>query len=157
MVVAFISMKGGVGKTTLAVHAYGYAKREGLNVWLVDMDAQGSSSAWLDGNESDAQCYHLTDHQEAKEAIAARRADSDLVIVDGGAGLMDATKAGLVVADIAVIPTRASRIDYTATMEVLRVANQVRVERGRQSAKILLVPSMVIAVQLTTNQHLVDL
>ena len=157
MVVAFISIKGGVGKSTLAAHAYGYAKREGLNVWLVDMDAQGSSSAWLDGNETDAQCYHLPDSKEALEAIAARRADSDLVIVDGGAGLMDATKAGLLVADLAVIPTRASRIDYNATMEVLRVANQVRVERGSASAKILVVPSMVSAGQLTTNQLLDEL
>ena len=147
-------MKGGVGKTTLAVHAYGYAKREGLNVWLVDMDAQGSSSAWLDGNDSDAQCYHLPNTKEASEAIAARRADSDLVIVDGGAGLADATKIGLMYADIAVIPTRASRIDYNATMEVLRLANNARVERKKKAAKILVVPSMVGAGHLTTNQLL---
>jgi len=153
-------MKGGVGKTTLAVHAYGYAKREGLNVWLVDMDAQGSSSAWVDGEKKDAQCHHITDPVEASKAIAARRADSDLVIVDGGAGLMDATKAGLLVADLAVIPTRASRIDYNATMEVLRLANQIRVERGKRgekAAKILVVPSMVSAGQLTTNQLLDEL
>ena len=86
MVIAFISIKGGVGKSTLAAHAYGYAKREGLNVWLVDTDAQGSSSAWVDGEKEDAQCYHITDPVEAAKAIKARRADSDLVIVDGGAG-----------------------------------------------------------------------
>ena len=157
MVIAFISMKGGVGKTTLAVHAYGYAKREGLNAWLVDMDSQGSSSAWLDGNDKDAQCYHLPDSKDAAEAITARRADSDIVILDGGAGLVDATKTGLLVADLAVIPTRASRIDYNATMEVLRVANQVRVERGRGAANILVVPSMINAGQLTTNQLLDEL
>ena len=29
VIIAFISLKGGVGKSTLAVHAYGYAQREG--------------------------------------------------------------------------------------------------------------------------------
>jgi len=155
VVIAFISIKGGVGKSTLAAHAYGYAKREGLNVWLVDMDTQGTSSAWVDGEKQDAQCHHITDPVEASKAIEARRADNDLVIVDGGAGLADATKIGLMYADIAVIPTRASRIDYNATMEVLRLANDARVERGgKKAAKILVVPSMIGAGHLTTNQLL---
>jgi len=154
VVIAFISIKGGVGKSTLAAHAYGYAKREGLNVWLVDMDAQGTSSAWVDGEKQDAQCYHITDPSEASKAIEARRADSDLVIVDGGAGLTDATKIGLMAVDIAVIPTRASRIDYKATEQVLCLADDVRVARGKKAAKILVVPSMISAGQLTTNQLL---
>jgi cellulose biosynthesis protein BcsQ len=157
VIIAFISMKGGVGKSTLAAHAYSYAKRQGLNVWLVDMDAQGSSSAWLDGNEENAQCYHIPKPADAVEAIKTRNADSDVVIVDGGGGLELATKAGLMVADLAVIPTRASRIDYNATMEVLRLANQVRVERGRDAARVLVVPSMIMAGQLTTNQLLDEL
>jgi cellulose biosynthesis protein BcsQ len=63
-------MKGGVGKSTLAVHAYEYARRQRQSAWLVDMDPQGSSSAWLDGNDPKANCYHLVD---PKQALAATR------------------------------------------------------------------------------------
>ena len=154
VVIAFISIKGGVGKSTLAAHAYGYAKREGLNVWLVDMDEQGSSSAWLDGNETDAQCYHITNPVEASKCVEATKDDCDLVIVDGGAGLTDATKIGLLFADIAVIPTRASRLDFNVTEQVLCLADEARVQRGKKAAKILVVPSMINAGQLTTSKLL---
>lgn len=157
MIIAFISLKGGVGKSTLAVHAYGYAKREGMSAWLVDMDVQASGSQWLDGIDPEANCYHLPDEDEAKKAIKARSGDSDVVVVDGGGGLIGPTKVGLMIADLVVIPVKASRLDYTATMEVLRLANQAKVARGKNAARIIVVPSMIQAGQLVTNQLLDEL
>ncbi|MFZ9079720.1 MAG: ParA family protein [Alphaproteobacteria bacterium] len=157
MIIAFISLKGGVGKSTLAVHAYGYAKREGMSVWLVDTDIQGSASQWLDAIDPEANCYHLTDASDAEKAVKARNADSDIVIIDGGAGLVEPTKVGLMLADVVVIPTKASRLDYTATMEVLRLANQAKVARGKKAAQVIVVPSMIQAGQLVTSQLLDEL
>ena len=157
MIIAFISLKGGVGKSTLAVHAYGYAAREGKNAWLVDMDVQGSASQWLDDIDSNANCYHLPDAVEAEKAVKARSMDSDIVVLDGGGGLIEPTKVGLMLADLVVIPVKASRLDYTATMEVLRLANQAKVARGKNAARIIVVPSMIQAGQLVTNQLLDEL
>jgi len=157
VIIAFVSMKGGVGKSTLAVHAYAYAKREGKSAWLVDMDPQRSSSEWLDGNDSNAKCYHLTKTEDAAAAVRERSKDTDWVIIDGGGGLIDPTRVGLLLADVVVIPTKASRIDYSATMEVLRLANQARVERGKNAARVMVVPSMVMAGQLVTNQLIDEL
>ena len=157
MIIAFISLKGGVGKSTLAVHAYGYAAREGKNAWLVDMDVQGSASQWLDGIDPNANCYHLPDAGEAEKAVKARSMDSDIVVLDGGGGLIEPTKVGLMLADLVVIPVKASRLDYAATMEVLRLANQAKVARGKNAARIIVVPSMIQAGQLVTNQLLDEL
>jgi chromosome partitioning protein len=157
MIVAFVSMKGGVGKSTLAVHAYEYARRNGMSAWLVDMDPQASSSQWLDANDPDSNCYHLTDTVEATKAAQARNADHDWVIIDGGGGLANATKAGMLIADHILIPTKASLIDYTATLEVLRLANQVRAERGREAGSVTVVPSMIMAGQLMTNKLMDEL
>ena len=157
MIIAFISLKGGVGKSTLAVHAYGYAKREGMNAWLVDMDVQASASQWLDAIDSESNCYHLPDVNDAEKAIKARSSDSDIVIIDGGGGLIQPTKAGLMLADLVVIPTKASRLDYAATLEVLRLANQAKVARGKNAARVIVVPSMIQAGQLVTSQLLDEL
>ena len=42
MIVALLSQKGGVGKTTLALHCAGQWVREGRGVTLIDADPQGS-------------------------------------------------------------------------------------------------------------------
>ena len=47
MIVALTNSKGGVGKSTLAVHLAVWWKESGANVALVDADVQGSSSLWL--------------------------------------------------------------------------------------------------------------
>src|SRR5229473_417162 len=46
MIVALLNQKGGVGKTTLALHLAGEWAREGRRVTLVDADPQGSALDW---------------------------------------------------------------------------------------------------------------
>ncbi|WP_042057535.1 ParA family protein, partial [Acidomonas methanolica] len=46
MIVAFLNQKGGVGKTTLALHLAGQWAREGQRVTVIDADPQGSALDW---------------------------------------------------------------------------------------------------------------
>jgi chromosome partitioning protein len=46
-IIALTNPKGGVGKSTVAVHLAAWCYREGRRTVLVDADAQGASSLWL--------------------------------------------------------------------------------------------------------------
>ena len=52
-VIALTNSKGGVGKSTVAVHLAAWCHQQGRRTALVDADAQGASSLWLHEAEPD--------------------------------------------------------------------------------------------------------
>lgn len=50
--VAIISQKGGVGKTTLAVHLAVAAERREMKTAIFDLDPQASAASWADKRQS---------------------------------------------------------------------------------------------------------
>lgn len=58
-VIAVANQKGGVGKTTLAVHLAVGAARRGKRVILVDADPQGNSTSWVLDGQQDGGMYRL--------------------------------------------------------------------------------------------------
>ena len=47
MLIAFVNTKGGVGKTTLAVHTAAWLHDQGARVAAMDVDEQAGTIAWL--------------------------------------------------------------------------------------------------------------
>jgi len=121
-VVGLLSRKGGVGKTTLAVHLAVLAQQAGLRTLLVDLDPQRSAAAWWRAREADTPALVETQPAELRGILDAARADGiDLVVIDTrpSAEADVAHVAG--VADLVLIPTRPAIFDLRAILGTLDV------------------------------------
>ncbi len=127
---AIVSQKGGVGKTTIAVHLAVAAAKNGYSVAIVDLDPQATAAQWSDWRAEDdpnpavVAAPHARLGPTLKEA---ERAGVDLVIIDSPPAADSAAVAAAKAADLVLIPTRASAFDLHAiktTAELVRVASK---------------------------------
>jgi chromosome partitioning protein len=115
-VIALISQKGGVGKTSLAGHLAVEAelKRDGP-VAIIDTDPQGSLSGWWNVRQEETPIFVRGELPKIKSQLK-RLAEQgiELVVIDTPPAITDNIKAVAQVADLAIIPTRPSPHDLRA-------------------------------------------
>ena len=139
MFVAVVNQKGGVGKTTLAVHLAMWFTEQGRRVALVDTDEQRTASRWL--AEADRRVTVVAKHQadELIERAPGLSGSHDVVIADGPANLAECTRALLLVADLAVIPCGPTVPELESTGATVRILRNAQAVRGGQAPTPLLV------------------
>ena len=125
--VALISRKGGAGKTTLACGLAVAGEREGLATALVDLDPQGSASAWANLRVADTPAV-ISGHAGQLSALltAARNAGADLAVIDTAPHSTDAALIAARAADLVLIPCRASVADLHAIGTSIEITRQAR-------------------------------
>jgi chromosome partitioning protein len=115
-VVAFVSQKGGVGKTTLAGHLAVEAERQGAGpVALLDTDPQGSLASWWNVRTAETPIFvrgELANLRNQLDQLDA--AGVGLVIIDTPPAITENIATVVRQADLIVIPTRPSPHDLRA-------------------------------------------
>ena len=142
MIIALLNQKGGVGKTTLALHLAGAWAAHGLRVLVIDADPQGSALDWSEqrSREGLPRLFGVlglareTLHRELSEIAR----DADHVVVDGPPRVTCIARSALLAADVVLVPATPSPFDGWASGEMLRLLGEARIFRPELIARFVL-------------------
>ena len=129
MIIAIANSKGGVGKSTIAVHLAAWLHEQGYRVTLADCDTQQSSSEWIREAVPQVKAVRLDNPDVILNELPVLAADTDFVVADGPGSQTETSRALLLRADLAIVPCKASMLEVRAlakATEVLRVSQDIR-------------------------------
>lgn len=142
MIAALLNQKGGVGKTTLALHLAGAWSAQGRRVLVIDADPQGSALDWAEQRIREGLPRLFGVLGLARETLHKELPDLgrdvDHVIVDGPPRVAGIARSALLAADLVVIPAQPSPFDGWASGEMLRLLDEARIFRPQLRARMLL-------------------
>jgi chromosome partitioning protein len=124
--IALANSKGGVGKSTIAVHLAVAEAEKGRKVALIDSDVQESSTRWLQDLSDQVAVHRLQTPDDILERVPKLLDHYDVIVADGPAGLSEVTRALLLVADMALLPCGPSTLDLRAARDAIRVVRQAQ-------------------------------
>ena len=138
-IIAVANTKGGVGKSTTAVHLAAWLAEQGHNVLLADCDTQHSSSEWIHEANPKVQTVLLDNPNDILNELPHLAEEFDYVVADGPGSQTETSRALLLRTDLAIVPCKASLLEVRAlakATEVLRQAQDIR--QGHPEAVIVL-------------------
>ncbi len=142
MIIVVANSKGGVGKSTLAVHLAAWLSEQGHKVTLADCDTQQSSSEWLREAMPDIRTVRLASPDDILNDLPSLGNEADFVVADGPGSNTETSRALLLRADLALVPCKASMLEVRALAKATDVLRQAQDIRGGKP-KAIIVLSMV--------------
>lgn len=133
--IALLNQKGGVGKTTIAVHLAAGLARRGGRVLLIDADLQGSALDFATARDGDPPFGVVglprpTLHKE----LPSIGGSYDAVVIDGPPRVNDVARSAILASDLVLIPVQPSPYDVWAAAEIVELLRESAVYKADQRA-----------------------
>ncbi len=139
MIIVIANSKGGVGKSTIAVHLAAWLHEQGHRVTLADCDTQHSSSEWAKEAMPEVQSVCLASPDKILDELPRLAQEADFVVADGPGSNTETSRALLLRADLAIVPCKASMLEIRALAQATSVLRQSQdIRKGQPRAIIAL-------------------
>lgn len=140
-VIAVAALKGGVGKSTVALTVATTLHTAGHSVLVADCDPQGTCRAWAAraaeaGHEGPA--VVALDGRQLRRDLERVASAVDVVLVDTPPRLGADARAAMLAADLVLLPTTPGAADLWALQETIAVLAEVRAMRDDLRAAVVL-------------------
>ncbi|ATQ69711.1 MULTISPECIES: ParA family protein [Methylosinus] len=114
--IAFVTQKGGAGKSTLASSIAVAARRAGERVFIIDLDPLQSLVKWSQAREAaDVPVEHVPPAKLGKALAALEKKGVTLVVIDAPGADSENSDAAIRAADLCIIPARPNVFDLWAS------------------------------------------
>jgi len=151
--IALHSLKGGVGKTSLAVHLGAALATDRRRVVLLDADPQESALSWAEWSADQQRPLPYDVHRiDATHTAAAFQRQferltegADLAVVDLPPELAESARFAALTVDLLLVPCTPSALDLRSAHAAVDLARKAREIRRGKLPLVSLVPSMVTA------------
>ncbi|BBO34184.1 hypothetical protein PLANPX_3796 [Lacipirellula parvula] len=139
MMIVFANTKGGVGKSTLAVHLAVWLFDRGAKVALLDVDRQLSARQWIEEVEPQITARTAGTPEDVLSEAQSLAESHDFVIADGPGGLNDSSRTLLILADLAIFPISPSILDLRSVAEATQALKYAQsINGGKVQGRLVL-------------------
>ena len=127
-VIAILNQKGGVGKTTLAVHLATAFARKKRSVLLLDADPQANALDWAAARRGEPH-FPVVGLPKASihKELPALASNYELVIIDGPPRVYDVARSAIMASDLVLVPVQPSPYDVWAAKEIIDLMTEASV------------------------------
>lgn len=129
MKIGVTNLKGGVGKTTVAINLAVCYAHSGYKVCIVDTDTNQNSLQWRGVREENLPKILVVGTTEPKaltKTVNDLSTDYEIIIMDGTPNLSEMNSRVILASDILLIPTRPGANDFRAMDEFFNHLNKAK-------------------------------
>ena len=138
MVIAVVSVKGGTGKSTVALNLAGTLSSEYKRVLIVDADPQGSIARWSEIRKQEEPSILVEPSPLVDKRIRKLTKKYDMVFFDSPPTFKKRMRAVIQSADRLIIPVSPGLADFWSTQKLLDLYREEKEKRPKLDARLLI-------------------
>jgi chromosome partitioning protein len=139
VIIAVQNQKGGVGKTTLAIHVSHALMLRGSRVMLLDADPQGSARDWMAARETKPPFDVVgLDRPTIHRDLPTIAQNYDHLVIDGPPRATELARSAIAASEFVLIPVQPSPYDVWSCQDIITLIREAVVFKADLKAAFVI-------------------